>query len=235
MFYTQGSFHYTVVSLNGISEQGIFRKGRVQEKAEYITQFKYLLKLFYQENIWVISCWNSNIEEEIAVNRWQSICVESRTPGVLESDSFTMSLHWRLEGTVPPPSPREVSPCFWLYHCVSMLLGYVEGVEGLVGVFLLILNFWPPSLNTMIFLVGLIYSIAYTFKSTWMTLFLALRSLSLLYQTTHKQNIHIHHLSPHSSFLSRVLMVNGTSHISPEQNCIKSCLYCYWFHLIGKS
>lgn len=234
MFYTQGSFHYTVVSLNGISEQGIFRKCRVQEKPEYITQFKYLSKLFYQDNIWVISHWNSNIEKEIVVNRWQSIYVESKAPVVLVSHSFTMSLHWRSEGTVPPPSHlRAVSPCFRLYHCVWMFLGCLGG--GLMGVFLLILNSWPPSLNTMVFLVGIIYSIACTFKSTWITLFLALRSLSLLYQTTHRQNIHIHHLSPHSSFLSRVLMVNGASHISREQNCIKSCLYCYWFHLIRKS
>lgn len=65
MFYTQGSFHYTVVGLNGVSEEGIFRKCRVQEKAEYITQFKYLSKLFYQDNIWAISHWNSNMEQEI--------------------------------------------------------------------------------------------------------------------------------------------------------------------------
>lgn len=110
MFYTQGSFHYIVVSLNGISEQGIFRKCRVQEKAEYIIQFKYLSKLFYQGNIWVISRWNSNIEKEIAGNRWQSIYVESRAPGVRVSDSFTRSLQWRLEGTVPP---RPSWMCVW--------------------------------------------------------------------------------------------------------------------------
>lgn len=110
-------------------------------------------------------------------------------------------------GRNSPSSPlREVSPCFWLYYCIWMLLGCVcvWGGRVLVGVFLLILNSWPSSLNTMIFLVGLIYSMAYTFKSTWMTLFLAFRSLSILHQTTHKQNIQIRHLSPHSSFLSRV-------------------------------
>lgn len=214
MFYTQGSFHYTVVSLNGISEQGIFRKCRVQEKAEYITQFKYLSKLFYQDNIWVISRWNSNIEEEIAVSRWRSIYVESRAPGVLVSDSFTMSLDWRLEGMVslpPPPLRRSITLLLTVPLCLNASWMCVCVSGRLIGVFLLILNSWPPSLNIMIFLVGLIYSIADAFKSTWMTLFLALRSLSLLYQTTPKQNSHIHHVSPHPSFLSRVLMVNGAT------------------------
>lgn len=59
-------------------EEGIFRKRRVQEKAEYITQFKYLLKLFYSGNYLVISNRNTNMGEAIR-GKYMAEIVETKT------------------------------------------------------------------------------------------------------------------------------------------------------------